>query len=71
MNVGRGKSQNNGLVAGALFFSSPRLALRTRFAHRAKCRVCFARLIKRLLCRLGLAVRGLPVENDLLAITSA
>ena len=33
-------------------FSSPRLALRTRFAPRAKSRVRLAWLIKRLLCRL-------------------
>ena len=39
----RGKSQN---------FLLPRLALRTRFALRAKCRVRIAWLIKRLLCRL-------------------
>ena len=47
-----GKSQNNGLATGALFFSSPHLALRTRFALRAKCCVRLAWLIKRLLCRL-------------------
>ena len=34
------------------FFSSPRLALRTRFALRAKCHVRLAWLIKHLLCRL-------------------
>ena len=33
-------------------FSSSRLALRTRFALRAKCRFRLAWLIKRLLCRL-------------------
>ena len=42
----RGRSQNNGKVTGALFFSSPRLALR------AKCRVRLAWLGKRVLCRL-------------------
>ena len=42
----RGKSHNNGLVTAALFFSSPRHALR------AKCRVRLAWLIKRLLCTL-------------------
>ena len=34
------------------FFSSPRLALRTRFALRAKCHVHLPWLIKHLLCRL-------------------
>ena len=42
----RGRSQNNGQVTGALFFSSPRLTLR------AKCRVRLAWLGKRVLCRL-------------------
>ena len=36
----------------ALFFSSPRLAIRARPTLRAKCRVRLAWLIKRLLCRL-------------------
>ena len=48
----RGKSQNNGLVTGALFFSSPRLMLRTHFALRARYRVRLAWLINRLFCRL-------------------
>ena len=39
---GRIKSQKNGLVTDALFFCSPRLALRS------KCRVRHAWLIKRL-----------------------
>ena len=39
MGVGVRKSQNNGPVTGALFFSSPRLALYTRFPLRAKRRV--------------------------------
>ena len=39
------KSQNNWLVTAALFFSSPRLTLRTKFC------VLLAWLIKRLLCR--------------------
>ena len=42
----RGRSQNNGQVTDALFFSSPRLTLR------AKCRVRLAWLGKRVLCRL-------------------
>ena len=50
MNVGRARTI--GLVTGALFLSSPRLALYTRFALLAKCRVCLSWLIKRLLCRL-------------------
>ena len=45
-------SKNNGLRTGALFFSSPRLALRARIALRAKYRVRRAWLIKRLSCRL-------------------
>ena len=45
-------SKNNGLRTGALFFSSPRLALRARIALRAKYRVRPAWLIKRLSCRL-------------------
>ena len=49
----RRNSQNNGLVTSALFFSSPRLALR------AKCRVRLAWLIKRLLCRL-LSLHNMP-----------
>ena len=48
----RGKSQNNGLVTGALFFSYPGLVHCTRFALRAKCGVRLAWLINRLLCRL-------------------
>ena len=52
-------SKNNGLRTGALFFSSPRLALR------AKYRVRPAWLIKRLSCRLWFQIRkfsnrGLP-----------
>ena len=56
MGVGVRKNQNNGPVTGALFFSSPRLALYTRFPLRAKRRV-----------RLNLAPRGgggLPYETD-------
>ena len=44
----RGEEKNK-----ALFFSSPRLALRARVALRAKYRVRPAWLIKRLSCRLG------------------
>ena len=36
-----------------MFFSSPRLAIRSRLALRVKCRVRLAWLIKRLLCRLN------------------
>ena len=43
---------NNGLVTGALFFSSPRIALRTCFSLRAKCRVHLPWPIRHLLCRL-------------------
>ena len=50
VNVGRARTI--GLVTGALLLSSPRLALYTRFALLAKCRVCLSWLIKRLLCRL-------------------
>ena len=40
------------------FFSSPRLALGTTFALRAKCCVRLAWLIKRLLCRLDFGITG-------------
>ena len=40
------------VVYKALFFSSPRLAIRARPTLRAKCRVRLAWLIKRPLCRL-------------------
>ena len=45
-------SKNNGLQTGALFCSSPRLALCARVEHRAKHRIRPAWLIKRLSCRL-------------------
>ena len=54
----RGKSQNNGLVTRALFFSSPRLA------PSAKCRVRLAWLIKRLLWRL-LSLHNMPYMAEL------
>ena len=52
MGTGGQKSQNNGLAKGTLFFSSPRLALHTRFALCAKCSIHLAWFIKRLLPRL-------------------
>ena len=54
----RGKSQNNGLVTSALFFSSPRLA------PSAKCCVRLAWLIKRLLWRL-LSLHNMPYMAEL------
>ena len=47
VGVGGQKSQNNGLVTGALFFSSPRLTLR------AKCRVRLAWFMKKSACYEG------------------
>ena len=42
VGVGGWKSQNNGLVTDALFFSSPCLVLHTCFMLRAKCRIYLA-----------------------------
>ena len=54
MGVGGRKSQNNGLVTGALFFSSLRFSLRTHFALRAKYFVRLASVAHKApqLCRL-------------------
>ena len=52
VGIGGQKSQNNGLAKGTLFFSSPRLALHTRFALYAKCSIHLSWLLKRLLPRL-------------------
>ena len=50
----RVRSVRLGEAKNKLFFSSPRVALRTRLAPCVKCRVCLAWFIKRLLCRLVL-----------------
>ena len=55
----RGEEKNK-----ALFFSSPRLALRARVALRAKYRVRPAWLIKRLSCRLVQASRDWSVVQS-------
>ena len=52
MGIGGWKTQNNGLVRGALFFSSPHLVLWACFVLHAKCRIHLAWLIKDLLCKL-------------------
>ena len=57
----RGKSQNNGQVTGAIFFSFPHLVLCTHFVLRAKCRIRLAWLIKCLLCRLHQVSSGVTM----------
>ena len=54
----------------ALFFSSPRLAIRARPTLRAKCRVRLAWLIKRLLCRPCLRMKQTKIDTLLMTQTS-
>ena len=68
MGVGGRKSQKNGLVTGASFFSSPRLTLCARFALRSKCRVRLAWIIKCLLCRLLLTKIIMKTSRNILRV---